>query len=64
MKAFGVSCIVIGACICALAFLAGCSTALRNGNGLIGNKASAPSCAVRTDYGWKFYDLRDPQCRR
>lgn len=62
MKTLGVSFIAIGLLICLAAFLSGCNTALRNGNGLIGNKASAPACWIETPHGIKFYDLRDKEC--
>jgi len=60
MRLLGMALIATGLLICAAA----CMPALRNGNGLIGNKQSRPACHIETDYGIKFFDMEDPQCSR
>lgn len=44
------------------ALLAGCVPALRNGNGLIGNRQSCPSYAVQKGNVIVFRDVRGDGC--
>lgn len=41
--------------------ISGCGT-IRDGNGLIGDKAAAPSCYIVKDNRTVFYDYRSKEC--